>query len=285
MEHHDFELRLIGNRAPRGEILFGDLASLSAALQQLATRIGRYVVELSGPGRTPTEVERTTRLRLRGLQAGSTRLLVAYGDPDVLPMDLGLERESAARFWEVVQAIPTGARPSWVTPLVANSALAVVDALGDAASAVEFHREGEPAVTIATAHVSREPWVMGTESPTDALVSVSGRLEAVDLKTSRFRIRDDVGNAISLRDVADAEVAAALVGQRTTATGQAILGSRGQVSGLNAPSLAPAPLPEQWRPGQTQDWAVALSAPGPDPAGINGFTGQDVDDFLAQLRD
>lgn len=91
MSKHEIEFRLSGTGRPDGEIGMGELAGVAGALQELATRIGRFSIDQVGPGRTKSSVEDVTRLRLTGLSDGSTRIHVAHGQPDVLAIDVSLE--------------------------------------------------------------------------------------------------------------------------------------------------------------------------------------------------
>ena len=115
-------------------------------MQQLATRVGRLLTEQEGPGRTSEAAERATRLRLTGLRAGSTMLMVGYGERDVMDVGAGLEAETAERFWEVVEGIATGRRPEWVTPLVAQAADALIDATAQASPRVLLRRADDKRV-------------------------------------------------------------------------------------------------------------------------------------------
>jgi hypothetical protein len=249
METNDIELRLTGTGVPDGEIGLGDLAAIASSLQELALRIGRHLTGQQGPGRTRDAFERVTRLRLRGLEAGSSRLAIAYGEPDVLPVDVGAERDTARLFWEVVAGIGSGHRPTWVPAPVSRSALALIEALDRAATTVEVHRADGAHLRIRPASVRRDVWVTSDTTVTDEETAVTGRLEAVDLKAPKFRIRDDVGNGIDLDEVADAETAAPLVGRRTRATGSGLLGARGQLKSLAGAVVEPDPLPATWVPG------------------------------------
>jgi hypothetical protein len=284
METKGITLRLTGTGVPEGEIALGDLAAIAHSLQELATRVGRHLAGQQGPGRTSDAFERVTRMRLRGLEVGSSRLAIAYGELDVRPVDVGAERDTARLFWEVIAGIGSGHRPTWVPVPVSRSALALIEALGRAATTVEVHRADGAHLRMRPASVRRDVWVTSETTVTDEETAVTGRLEAVDLKARRFRIRDDVGNSIDLDEVADAEAAAPLVGRRTRATGSGVLGARGQLKSLTGAVVEPDPLPATWVPGQSSDLTDVLMTPGPDPDGVEGLTSQDVEEFLAGLR-
>ena len=284
VEINDLELRLTGTAVPDGEIGLSDLAMVANTLQGLATRIGRYLAGQQGRGRTPGAFERVTRLRLRGLQAGSTRLAIAYGEPDVLPIDVGAEEVTTRLFWDVLTGIGSDQRPEWVSAPVSRSALALIDALAQTADTVEVRRADGEYVRLRPDAVRRDIWITSGTTVTDEETAVTGRLEAVDLKAGKFRIRDDVGNSIDLDDVVDAEAVAPLIGERTRAIGLGVLGARGQLKSLAGATVERAPLPSAWVPGQLVDWSVALGAPGPDPNGVEGFSDEDVEEFLAGVR-
>lgn len=56
-----------------------------------------------------------------------------------------------------------------------------------------------------TQTLRKEVWLATPGARVVEDVVVTGMLEAVDLRSGRFRIRDDVGSRISLDDVPDAE--------------------------------------------------------------------------------
>jgi len=212
-------------------------------------------------------------------------LLLSVGDPDALPVDVPLEDEVANLFWEIVRGVSEGVRPAWVSPPVARSALAFRDALADAASQVEVRRGDGVRVEFVPGEARRDIWVIPDRKVTAELSEATGRLEAVDLRTNKFRIRDDVGNGIDLEDVVDADAVAPLVGQRTKGVGRAVFDSRGQLKSLREATVDVAHRPEAWVPGGTADWeAILRQALGPDPRGVEGFTDDDVQEFLSLLR-
>ena len=108
-------------------------------------------------------------------------------------------------------------------------------------------------------------------------------LEAVDLKPpGRFRLRDDVGNAIPLDKVTNSVGARTLIGTRVTAVGEALLGPAGQVLRVVDATVAAVRLP---------DWSVSSSAASamqvtdsPPTGGVEGVSDDEVDDFLTLVR-
>ena len=57
MTEQSYVLKLDGMEVPSGEIPFRDLADLADALQLSATRIGRQIGRVEGPGRTPHGID------------------------------------------------------------------------------------------------------------------------------------------------------------------------------------------------------------------------------------
>jgi hypothetical protein len=234
----EWQIRLRGTASPDGQISFASLGRLGDALQELSTRVGRWVVEQYGPGRSFGAVEASAELRLARLGAAPTTLVVRIGRSDVLPVDDGLEAEVERQLAAVVAGLATEEPPPEVPVGVRESALRVLDALGYAARYVEIERAGEPVVTLIPHDVDRAPWaaqaVIGTE-----LVSVTGLLEAVDLANGRFRLRDHQGERVALHHVLDRDAAALLIGQQVVATGVARTEARGG-PGIEQPTLTAA---------------------------------------------
>lgn len=286
MDAHDLEITLTDTGEATGEISFADISAITRAMQDLATSVGRLVAEQEGPGRTVERAARVTRLRLRCIAQGSTKLSAAYGEHDALDLDVGLESVIAARFWEIVEGVSTGQCPSWVTPQVADATLRMMNAFSHAASRVELARGDHAAVAWRSDALAREPWQVPRLSETEEIVTVSGRLEAVDLATDRFRIRDDVGNKIILTDVPESADVGKLIGRRAAATGTAVRGHRLQLVAVDAPLLVPVNIPAEWSARSSVD-ATSLAAryPGPDPDGGVDLNDDEYDDFMATLRE
>lgn len=125
---HELELWLSGHDAPDGEINLADLGPIAASLQELATRIGRHIADQTGTGRSFAAVENAAQLRLRDLTTGSVNLVLALGQAEVLDLDDGLEAELAKRLWDVILGMAEDWRPDWTPPLVAESAVSVLNA-------------------------------------------------------------------------------------------------------------------------------------------------------------
>lgn len=281
VQGNDLEFRLSGMPTPDGEISLADLTAIAAPLQELATRVGRYVAEQSGPGRSLAAVEKVTRLRLTGLAAGSTRLLVGYGQTDVLPIDDGLEQRIADDFWEVVSGLGSETKPYWTTRRIDESALRLLDGLSRARE-VRISRGHHTDVTFRPETVDRTVW-MTSEQLLLQEATMVGRLEALDLSSGRFRLRDDVGNTIPLVHVRDPHAAAAFVDRRVAATGREIRGLRGEFKGLESPTVELFVVPSTGS-GASIDWQEILSRPGPDPDGGADLTDEEFAALLAAMK-
>ncbi len=75
--------------------------------------------------------------------------------------------------------------------------------------------------------------------------TITGRLDKVDLRARRFRVRDDVGNDVALDDVLDVGAAAQLIGQRVVARGVAER-EGGKLVRILEPVLEAEELPAGW---------------------------------------
>jgi len=230
----DLELRLINAPAPDGEITVKDLAALSTALQELVTRIGREVVNTPGPGRSRQFMEEFAQLRLRGVERGSTVLTFSKGPIDKLDVELHEQTVADDRFWELVEAIRQDERPEWTTDLIAESAAKLVTALREAAPRATLSGSTH-AIEIESSRIHVETW-MSKRVHTDIQMTATGRLEKVDLRSHEFRVRDDAGHGVELKQVQDDAVAAQFVGHWVTAMGEATLAD-GQLVALSRVSI------------------------------------------------
>ena len=276
----EFELRLRGTDVADGDLTFAALNRITGALQQLATRIGRSLVGQDGPGRSPAVVEAATTLRLRGpLQPGSTVLPIGVGQEDVLGE--GLEHQTVDRLFALMTGLATDTPPSDTSAQIGQAVVQVADALTFSASSCDFRSPKRSMVRLAPAAVSRLVWPTeepeGTRRPDTV---VTGRLDLVDLRRARFRVRDAVGNDIHLHDVAHAADAAQLVGRLVTATGDAAFGTRGQMLALYSPHIR-ATEPPQWSlPRWDPSTAARLPA-----GGVPGVSDDEVAEFLELIRE
>ena len=105
---------------------------------------------------------------------------------------------------------------------------------------------------------------------------MSGRLDLVEPR--RLRIRDAVGNDVELDEVADPDVAARFVGQQVTATGEAVLGSRDQVTSLVGARIEQFVM-QGWEAPQAPEFS-GRQQPQPGVAGVDGIDEDEVAAFL-----
>lgn len=286
MSEQTYLLQLSGMDLSDGEITFATISEVAEALQLLATRVGRVIGRVEGPGRTPHGIELASTLRLRGLRPGSTELLFALGNADTLP-EIPDEVEIRAKFEHVIAGIADNAPPSWVNPLVAAAAAQVAVSLKQSGAktfsvgATDPNPRPVTQESVPVDGVDDTVWQV-TDQPVPERVDVvvAGRLEAVDLKAGRFRIRDDVGNEIRLDDVRDIDTAAPLIGSRVVATGPAERDAKNRLRLLN-PSVAPELLPAGWLAAPTDTVGDELTIPNEPVAGISD---DEIEDFLAELR-
>lgn len=279
------ELRLQEMAMPSGEISLADLAAISGRLQELSTRVSRWVAEIEGPGRSPGMVESAATLRLSGLTEGSTVLEINRGSHDTLPFDLPFEDEVTAKYWEIIAALSTDAPPADTPTPVRESAVGLLDALQHAAERVTLSSADGARVEFWPAQRDRAVW-RATEMQIDlGPITVLGRLEMVDLRNRKFRIADDVGNRITLDEVENAEaVSRELVGMRVTAAGVPTHDKRGRLLSITAPMIEPATVPAQWQSHTRPSvWSLPDTVIGPDPDGGADFDDDEWAEFLAAV--
>ena len=276
----EFELRLRGTDVADGDLTFAAVSRITGALQLLATRIGRSLVGQDGPGRSPTAVEAATTLRLRGApQPGSTVLAIGVGQEGVLGE--GLEHQTVDQLFALMTGLATDTPPPDTSAQVGQAVVQVAEALTFSATSCDFRSPRRSMVRLTPGAVSRAVWP--TEEPEGtrrADTVVTGRLDLVDLRRARFRIKDAVGNDIHLHDVADAADAAQLVGRLVTASGDATFGTRGQMLALYSPHLR-ATEPLRW---SLPRWDPSAATP-PVADGISGVSEGEVAEFLELIRE
>ncbi|MGH3565224.1 MAG: hypothetical protein ACRDRH_04170 [Pseudonocardia sp.] len=275
----ELALRLQGTGVEDGQLTFTGIHRITGALQLLATRIGRTLIGQEGPGRSPLAVENATELRLRGLLRGSTVLDVAVGEDQVLGE--GLEHQTVDQLFELFNGLATDTPPPWTTPAIGNAMVQVVDALTAVSERCELTSPGRIPVPVRPRSASRSVWpTEDGDTRTQADVSVSGRLDLVDLRRARFRIRDAVGNDIVLLEVANVDDAAQLVGQPVTALGEGDLGARGQILAVKGARVTPTGV-LTWTPPVVAIGDATL----PPVGGLTGVTAAEVDEFLASIQE
>lgn len=264
----EYELRLLGARVPSGEIRLRDLAGIAESLQELSLRIGRAAVGAEGAGRTHQLIEELSQLRLRGIEAGSTSLLISRGAVEDLGIELDPVTELDDRFWDIIGAVCADNRPAGVPDGVAETAARFVVAVQNAAPEIVISRKGGDRVHIRTVNLHRETWTVARRSPGEH-TTVSGRLEKVDLHSHDYRVRDDVGNSIELKKVPEDPLIGDLVGKRIRVQGLAEVDKTGRVVALTEPSLErdSEPLTAARVPAEISLDVILSSVPGPDPDG------------------
>lgn len=280
----DLELRLIDAPVPNGEIVVKDLAALTIALQELTTRIGRDIVNTPGPGRTKQFMEEFAQLRLTAVESGSTVLRFNKGPTDKLDVDLPEQRIADDRFWEIVEAIKDDRRPDWATDLISESVAKLVKALRDAAPRTALSDSTHAPVRIESERIHVETWTAKVVQ-TQAEMEARGRLEKVDLRSHEFRVRDDVGQAVDLKHVAQDVDAAQYVGKWVVAVGDGITSS-GRLVALDNVSITLVDDPARTL---TDDAVLTLdqilkSAPGPSQSGSIDLTDDEFTAFLKAAR-
>lgn len=263
---HQFEIRLQGMLLPDGEIALADLAAIASRLQELSTRVSRWVADIEGAGRSPKLVEDVAVLRLVATHAGSTVLQFSSGVPDLLDLDTTYEQEVAERFWGIVAAIGTDAPPPDAPATLRQSAIGLLDALEHAAPRIVVARPDGARIEFSPVERDRSVWHASDSAPDLEPVTLVGRIEAVDLRTHRFRLVDDAGNRLPLTEVQDAEHVARLVATRASVTGRPLRDPRGRMTGIDKPSLAAVTLPDELDPRDVEpSWSLPPGYTGPDP--------------------
>ncbi|OBF49250.1 hypothetical protein [Mycolicibacterium monacense] len=279
------ELRLVDGSAPSGEITLKDLSGIAAALQELVTRLSREAADAAGPGRSKQYVEEFAELRLDGITAGSTVLKVSKGPTDKLDVDVPGLTEADDRLWDILGAISADHRPAWTSTLVAESVGKLATALRGAAPTTVISSPDRGEVRIDAARIHPETWAVNRVTAAGS-GTAAGWLEKVDLHSHTFRIRDDVGNTVELRRVADDKAAGRLVGQWVTAEGDATLSPSGRVVALNHARVRETgdPAAEFLGSRVVPLDEILASAPGPDPNGGIDLTDEEAAEFLRAIR-
>ena len=284
MPSREYSFRFEGLPTPSGEISMRDLVSIGDALQLTATRIARQVGGQAGRGRSTGSIDQMSELRLSGIRPGSTVLEMHLGNVDSLALPGGDEEQVASRFEEILVAVSSNKPPQWANSGVkaaAGKLAAKVSASGATRIIVGrgLAASDEAWQVIDVAELDVAVWAVTEERETD-VITVTGRLDKVDLRARRFRVRDDVGNDVTLEDVVDVDAAAQLIGQRVAASGLAER-EQGRVVRIIEPVLVREDLPSEWFDESAHD----VPAGGVIAAGsITGVTDQEIDEFLAEIR-
>jgi hypothetical protein len=279
-----FEFHLRGANAPEGELDADHLLAIVTSLKEVATKIGRAETEAEPVGRAPKRVHRVARL-LIGLAPGSTTVLARRvgGGDGALDFDLPDEQAFDERLQDLIESIALDQRPGWVSDSLSLSAADLAAALQQAAPEIEFKVSGQSRRTFRTADVHRETWRVAATSELNAVTFV-GRLYAVNLKTHRLQVQDDVGTQVALPDVVNDGDASRLLGAHVTVTGAPELDMRGRLTRIHDATIeaAPEPLAGEVVPGVVSLEEILASAPGIEPGGIE-LTEAEFDAFFEAM--
>lgn len=275
------EIRLSGGGDPSGEIDLAVLGPLSSALADFSTRIARWRADRAGPGRTPSTLRGLSQLRLRGVEHGSTVLAVQRASDEYLDFDDELSVDVQEQFWRLLGVIGRGAVDPDLPDLLRETVASLIDALSAAGTdvTVRSRSHAERMVTIHPRELDRERWLEPRQHLKDDS-AVFGLLEMVDIKSRRFRIRDDVGNSIALEQVVDVDAAATLVASRVRAEGS--LWSRRGVPLLRGVTIVAAE-PVVLGGGVTGDWDREMAKVGPEPVDWE-LSDEEFESFLLAAR-
>lgn len=231
----EIEFRLVGHLSHDGQLLAADALSLIRSFKDLTYRLTRAVAERPGLGRTDAVLEKLATVRV-ALRDGSTRVVFVVGDEGALDLDDPISGDVDRAFWDIIEGMDTGRRPEMVSDAVAESVDDLVVALSKAAPEAEVKVPGHGVRSVVTCRLSRVPWQRSAPRAAGE-TQLHGILEMVDLRTSRFRLRDVAGNAVDLLDVVDPESAAHLVGERVSARGVLAVGHGTQHHRIERPVL------------------------------------------------
>ena len=282
-----FEFRLIGAETPQGQIDVDDAVAILQKLQELATKVGRVETGAEQRGRPGKKVERVAKLRLVGLKAGSTVIEVQrVDDEDMLTFDLEQEQGFDARFAAIIEAIGADARPAAVSDTIAETAADLVSALQKAAPEIEFRSAGVLRRAFKTAETHRETWRPALTEPTPESVTVVGRLYAVNLKSHRLQVQDDIGNEFALPKVEDDAAIGHLLGAYVSVTGRPEKDLRGRLAEIHGAIIEAAPQIAA-SPGARDSVSldeILAAASGPIAGGIPELTEDEANAFFEALR-
>ncbi len=297
-------LRLVGGQYQDGEIPLADLASVADKTQRLVRRIARSVSDRTGPGRTPARVEEPTTLLLIGIHPGSTVLEIAgsSAEPQLDLGDLGDDIGTQALNIMVngIEAVAAGGElPEGFDDLSARSLDEWLDSIAGTAAAAELSAEigTRPPRVVRVVPREARALLAGRVAPapsaTPPLHAVEGTLYAVNLRTGRYTIEDDLGNSIgTIASVFTSEEIAPLLGRRVRAEGMPRFDEAGRLQTIELTRLAAAPDindidAERFFRNVELDELLQGAEPlrSMDELVIEGLTPEDIDDFLRAIRE
>lgn len=230
-------------------------------------------------------MEEFAELRLTAIESGSTVLMFSKGPLGKLDVALAEEAAADARFWEVIEGIAEDRRPDSATELIAEAAAKLLLAIKSAGTEVVFSSPGRHFVSVVSERTHLATWSIRS-SVLGSRASAAGRLEKVDLHSHSFRLRDDVGNAVTLKHVENDSAAGRLIGQWVVAEGLAEVDRLGRLIALDHARVQEVVDPAA---GFVGDYVVPLeeilaSAPGPEPGAGIELTDDEFADFLRAAR-
>lgn len=235
-----FEFRLVGAEADSGEIDSTSLISLLSGLQDVASAIGRQITDAGRHGRLPRKTAELTKLVV-SLKPGSTILeFRRASDPNALSFDSADELSFDDRFEEILEGISKNELPHWSDSLVAKSSRNLVGALRSVAPRYEFKAGGRTRAIVDTASLTPTDWGVSEDTFGVDAVEFTGTLFAVNLKTHRLQVRDDVGNEVALPDVQNDSDLGRYLNSKVTAKGLAEFGADGSVNRIVDAIVMPA---------------------------------------------
>jgi hypothetical protein len=297
-------LRLVGGQYRDGEIPLTDLASVADKTQKLVRRIARSTSDRAGPGRTPAHIEEPTTLLLIGIRPGSTVLEIA-GPSAESQLDLGdvgddIRTQALSIMVDGIEAVATGSElPDGFDDLSVRSLDEWLDSIAATAAVAELTAEvgTRPKRVLrvvpqeARAQLARRVAPAPLAAPPEQ--AVEGTLYAVNLRTGRYTIEDDLGNSIGTSaSVFTSEEIAPLLGRRVRAEGMPRFDEAGRLQAIELTRLAAAPDTndiDAERFFRNVELEELLQGAGPlrsmDELAIEGLATEEIDDFLRAIRE
>lgn len=180
-----------------------------------------------------------------------------------------------------MESIALNRRPEWVDDGLATATGQLANALRQAAPEVEFKTDGRVLRRFATTALDRATWNSPAGTPSD-VVTFAGRLYAVNLRSHRLAIEDDVGHRVALTDVTNDAAHGRLLGKHVVVTGSAEFDMRGRPKQIMGALIAAAPDPVGTTlvPESVAVEDILESAPGLEPGGIPGLSDAESDAFF-----
>ena len=206
------------------ELPAGVLADFLTALQTLLYRLTREAADQAGLGRAVRPVE---------LSSGAH---VSWSEAEIDP----LADATDAAFAIVLDAITLNTRPPHLTNPVADAVDGLIRVLLDLGRPVAIVLPDGQVATCDPAEIRRDPWQQTRLEPA-RIGTVTGRLEMVDLRSRRCRIRDPLGQAYDVHDLGNPSEAARLVGEQVAVSGVVQEGTGTQHHRIEEAHVIPLP--------------------------------------------